>query len=136
VGASYDDGPEYLFCALGPAFAPGSQRPVDVETAAAMKRPIIGRTHVPSGTIRLMADVVVVGGGAAGCVVAALLAGRGRSVLLLEAGPDRRADLPDELHNGWTIEREPFDWGYKSEPDSVHEPRPCGGRSCLGGRPG
>jgi choline dehydrogenase len=106
---------------------------VDVEIAAAMKRPIIGRTQVPSDTIRLMADVVVVGGGAAGCVVAALLAGRGRSVLLLEAGPDRRADLPDELHNGWTIEREPFDWGYKSEPDSVHEPRPVRRKKLLGG---
>jgi choline dehydrogenase len=37
-------------------------------------------------------DVVVVGGGAAGCVVAARLAeSASRAVLLLEAGPDLRA---------------------------------------------
>ncbi len=80
-----------------------------------------------------MADVVVVGGGAAGCVVAARLAGRGRSVLLLEAGPDRRGDLPEELRDGWTIERELFDWGYKSEPDPAHEPRPVRRKKVLGG---
>ncbi len=35
-------------------------------------------------------DVVIVGGGAAGCVVAARLAEQAsRSVLLVEAGPDR-----------------------------------------------
>jgi len=49
-------------------------------------------------------DVVVVGGGAAGCVVAARLAESGsRSVLLLEAGPDLRLNLPEELRNGCTI---------------------------------
>jgi len=83
-----------------------------------------------------MADVVVVGGGAAGCVVTARLAGQGRSVLLVEAGPDRRADPPEELGNGWTIEREPFDWGYKSEPDSTHKPRPVRRKKLLGGRRG
>jgi choline dehydrogenase-like flavoprotein len=57
-------------------------------------------------------DVLVVGGGAAGCVMAARLAeSTSRSVLLLEAGPDRRADTPSELRNGWTIEVERFDWG-------------------------
>ena len=62
-------------------------------------------------------DVVVVGGGAAGCVVAARLAERGsRSVLLLEAGPDVRASIPDELRDGWGLNRD-FDWGYVSEPD-------------------
>jgi choline dehydrogenase len=63
------------------------------------------------------ADVVVVGGGAAGCVVAARLAEAGsRSVLLLEAGPDRRLDAPPEIRDGWHITRE-FDWGFTSEPD-------------------
>jgi len=78
-------------------------------------------------------DVVVVGGGAAGCVVAARLAeSSSRSVLLLEAGPDRRADLPSELRNGWTIEREPFDWGYVSEP-LAGRPRPVRRKKLLGG---
>jgi choline dehydrogenase len=62
-------------------------------------------------------DLIVVGGGAAGCVVAARLAASGsRSVLLVEAGPDRRADPSDELRNGWDITRQ-FDWGFTSEPD-------------------
>jgi choline dehydrogenase len=45
-------------------------------------------------------DVVVVGGGSAGCVVAARLsADERRDVLLVEAGPDypRVADLPPDI---------------------------------------
>jgi choline dehydrogenase len=38
-------------------------------------------------------------------------------VLLLEAGPDLRADLPDELRNGWHLSQQ-FDWGYAAEPDA------------------
>jgi choline dehydrogenase len=60
--------------------------------------------------------VVVVGAGAAGCVVAARIAAAGYAVLLLEAGPDRRSDAPDEIRNGWGITRQ-FDWGYTSRPD-------------------
>jgi choline dehydrogenase len=80
-------------------------------------------------------DVVVVGGGAAGCVVAARLAESGsRSVLLLEAGPDRRAEMPDALRDGWSIEREAFDWGYGSThepPKPVRRKRVIGGTSWL-----
>ena len=43
-------------------------------------------------------DVVIVGGGAAGCVLACRLAADARtSVLLLEAGPD----YPDPAHLQW-----------------------------------
>ena len=67
-------------------------------------------------------DVVVVGGGAAGCVVAGRLASNAaRSVLLLEAGPDRRANLPGKLRDGWSLARGAdweHDWKYVAEPDA------------------
>jgi choline dehydrogenase len=53
-------------------------------------------------------------------------------VLLLEAGPDRRADTPPELRDGWTIEPEPFDWGYESEP-YAGSARPARRKKLLGG---
>jgi choline dehydrogenase len=63
-------------------------------------------------------DVVVVGAGAAGCVVASRLAGAGtRSVALIEAGSDLRKALPSELSDGWHITRT-YDWAIKSEPDA------------------
>ena len=50
-------------------------------------------------------DVVIVGGGAAGCVLASRLAANGQtSVLLLEAGPDYRDpdNLPADIKFGLT----------------------------------
>jgi choline dehydrogenase len=49
-------------------------------------------------------------------VAARLSEDSSRSVLLLEAGPDLRADVPAEFRNGWTLTRD-FDQGLMSEPD-------------------
>jgi choline dehydrogenase-like flavoprotein len=67
------------------------------------------------------ADVVVIGAGSAGCVLAARLSEQpGLRVLLLEAGPDYPEvnDLPAELRDG---SRPAFthDWGYRSEPGAL-----------------
>jgi choline dehydrogenase-like flavoprotein len=63
------------------------------------------------------ADVVIVGAGSAGCVLAARLSeDRAREVVLLESGPDypTLADLPPEIRSGL---RPVFthDWGYRAE---------------------
>jgi choline dehydrogenase len=51
-------------------------------------------------------------------VVAARLAeSSSRSVVLLEAGPDLRANVPDEFRDGRRL-MPGFDWGYASEPDA------------------
>ena len=78
-------------------------------------------------------DVVVVGGGAAGCVVAARLAESGsRSVLLLEAGPDLRAEPPEEVREAWHMTRD-FDWGYASEPTEFGDAQKLRRVKLLGG---
>lgn len=68
-------------------------------------------------TDRMETDVAVVGGGAAGCVLAARLSERpGLRVLLIEAGPDYpdSAALPPELRSGWRSAGT-HDWGYTDE---------------------
>jgi choline dehydrogenase len=63
-------------------------------------------------------DVVIVGGGAAGCVLARRLSQAGdRRVLLLEAGPDLRAETSPPMRDGWRLPTVP-DWGFQSEPDA------------------
>lgn len=64
-------------------------------------------------------DVVVVGGGAAGSVVARRLAeGTAASVLLLEAGPVLDDQAVRSFADGWRLPTIP-DWGYESEPDAA-----------------
>ena len=78
-------------------------------------------------------DVVIVGGGAAGCLMARRLADRAdRTVLLLEAGPDLRAAPPAGLHDGWQLPTIP-DWGFRSEPSGSREGAPLRRGRLLGG---
>lgn len=83
-----------------------------------------------------LADVVIVGGGAAGCVLARRLAERGRSVLLLEAGPDLGASAGPALLDGWRNPRGSdwtTDWGYESEPGLDSSPGKLRRGRLLGG---
>jgi choline dehydrogenase len=64
-------------------------------------------------------DVVVVGGGSAGCVAAARLSSTGRlQVLLVEAGPDypEIEQLPADVADP-SAPTTDHDWGFVSEPD-------------------
>jgi choline dehydrogenase len=82
------------------------------------------------------ADVVVIGAGSAGCVVAGRLAERGRDVLLVEAGPDYGAvesgRWPEELLNARMLATT-HDWGYRSGRWVFERARVMGGCSAHNG---
>ncbi len=88
------------------------------------------------------ADVVVVGGGSSGAVVAARLAAQGVSVMLIEAGPDygahRDGRWPTELLDALMLATS-HDWGYTSglvpgrQPWTFERARVVGGCSSHNG---
>jgi choline dehydrogenase len=84
----------------------------------------------------MQADVVVVGGGSAGCVVAGRLAERGRDVLLVEAGPDYgpvdSGRWPEELLNARMLATT-HDWGYSADRWVFERARVMGGCSAHNG---
>ena len=72
----------------------------------------------------MVADVVVVGGGSAGCVLAARLsADRDRQVVLIEGGPDYPSveALPADVADG-SVPTLSHDWNFRAEPDGPRGP--------------
>ena len=96
-------------------------------------------------------DHIVVGGGTAGCILAAKLSeDPGHSTLLLEAGPEYPdfEQLPGMLKYGWGLinlqaraANSPFNWSFtgkatpqQSEPMPVPRGKVLGGSSAINGQ--
>lgn len=80
-------------------------------------------------------NVIVIGGGTAGCVLANRLSASARlSVLLLEAGPDFATieELPAQVVDA-TYAPYTYDWGYRSVPDEFGNEVPVPRGRIIGG---
>jgi choline dehydrogenase len=69
-------------------------------------------------------DLIIIGAGSAGCVIARRASEHNRrSVLLLEAGPDypELAAVPTDLTDGRRNSMNAHDWGYRHKPTSAQQ---------------
>lgn len=104
-----------------------------------MRAPAVRHTSEVSNTDDQSWDIVVVGAGAAGAVIAARASeDPNRSVLLLDAGPDYplAAELPTDLINGHDNSYVDHDWGLSYNPlgertDRFPRGRVTGGSSAV-----
>ncbi|MDX9875218.1 MAG: GMC family oxidoreductase N-terminal domain-containing protein, partial [Spongiibacteraceae bacterium] len=82
-------------------------------------------------------DIIVVGGGSAGCAMAGRLSEAGLKVLLLEAGKsDKHYRLQIPALTSSVVQHPDFDWRYAAEPDPSLNGRInvwCGGKRLGGG---